>query len=248
MYHQKSGSVPKCHGSETMISRIFFSRVVDPYSFFTDPDPEFDVGDQYGSRALMTKNFKKITAEHFFFFFIYQKLQFTYPQASIKYVQVIEELAFSTQKRPSTLQNMNFYKFLSTFVGHFCPPGSGSKDPIEYGSNTDPDPVPDPQPCFLEIGTVHYSYYSTGSHLFSGRGIYLFLVLPSFYKYTLSFKAYCIAGSASRLMSVPVLNKPRKIELLKAVLRIHDILVRIRIRGSMPLTTGSGSGSCYFHH
>ncbi len=27
--------------------------------------------------------------------------------------------------------------------------GSGSTDPIEYGSNTDPDPVPDPQPCFL---------------------------------------------------------------------------------------------------
>jgi hypothetical protein len=25
------------------------SRVVDPYSFFPDPDPEFDVGDQYGS-------------------------------------------------------------------------------------------------------------------------------------------------------------------------------------------------------
>jgi hypothetical protein len=23
-------------------------RVVDPYSFFPDPDPEFDVGDQYG--------------------------------------------------------------------------------------------------------------------------------------------------------------------------------------------------------
>ncbi len=35
-----------------------------------------------------------------------------------------------------------------------------------------------------------------------------------------------------------------------AVLRIHDILVwiRIRIHGSMPLTNGSGSGSCYFHH
>ncbi len=31
-----------------------------------------------------------------------------------------------------------------------------------------------------------------------------------------------------------------------AVLRIHDILVWIRIRGSMPLT--SGSGSCYFRH
>jgi hypothetical protein len=25
------------------------SRVVDPYSFFPDPDPEFDVGNQYGS-------------------------------------------------------------------------------------------------------------------------------------------------------------------------------------------------------
>jgi hypothetical protein len=24
-------------------------RVVDPYSFFPDPDPEFDAGDQYGS-------------------------------------------------------------------------------------------------------------------------------------------------------------------------------------------------------
>ncbi len=57
------------------------------------------------------------------------------------------------QKKPSalkrghpTLQNMNFYKFLSTFVGHFCPPGSrsGSIGPIEYGSNLDPDPDPKP--------------------------------------------------------------------------------------------------------
>ncbi len=36
------------------------------------------------------------------------------------------------------------------------------------------------------------------------------------------------------------------------VLRIHGILVWIRIRiwirGSMPLTNGSGSGSCYFPH
>jgi hypothetical protein len=67
--------------------------VVDPYSFFPDPDPEFPVGDQYGfgsgfririqiqygSRALMTKNWKKITAENFFIIFFDQKLQFTYP-------------------------------------------------------------------------------------------------------------------------------------------------------------------------
>jgi hypothetical protein len=34
------------------VHELFFvlSRVVDPYSFFPDPDPEFDVGDQYGSR------------------------------------------------------------------------------------------------------------------------------------------------------------------------------------------------------
>ncbi len=31
--------------------KMFFSRVVDPYSFFPDPDPEFDVVDQYGSRS-----------------------------------------------------------------------------------------------------------------------------------------------------------------------------------------------------
>ncbi len=37
-----------------------------------------------------------------------------------------------------------------------------------------------------------------------------------------------------------------------AVFRIHNIMVWIRIRGSMPLTNGSrsgfGSGSCYFRH
>ncbi len=33
---------------------------------------------------------------------------------------------------------------------------------------------------------------------------------------------------------------------LSTLLRIHEILVRIRIRGSIPLTNGSRSGSCYF--
>jgi hypothetical protein len=73
----------------------------------------------------MTKNRKKITAENFFKFFFYQKLH-------------------------PTLQNMNFYKLLSTFWGHFALldpdpdpySGSGSTLPIEYGSNTDPDPDP----------------------------------------------------------------------------------------------------------
>ncbi len=42
----------------------------------------------------------------------------------------------------------------------------------------------------------------------------------------------------------------RRVRLLwfVAVLRIHDILVWIRIRGSMPLTNGSGFGSYIFCH
>jgi hypothetical protein len=61
------------------------SSVSDPYSFFTDPDPdpEVEAGDQYGSgygsRAYVTKNLKKITAEKKIKFFFDQKLQFTYP-------------------------------------------------------------------------------------------------------------------------------------------------------------------------
>ncbi len=34
---------------ETVLSSILASRVVDPYSFFPDPDPEFEAGDQSGS-------------------------------------------------------------------------------------------------------------------------------------------------------------------------------------------------------
>jgi hypothetical protein len=53
------------------------TMVVDPHSFDTDPDPG----------VLMTKNLNK--------FFFYQKLQFTYPWASIKDVQVTKSLQLS---------------------------------------------------------------------------------------------------------------------------------------------------------
>jgi hypothetical protein len=78
-----------------------------------------------------------------------QKLQFTYPLASIKNVQDIEE-AFSSQKRPSNTSKQENFKFFLLFVGHFCPSGSGSgsTDPIESGSN------PDPQPCFKVLLAV----------------------------------------------------------------------------------------------
>jgi hypothetical protein len=39
-----------------------------------------------------------------------------------------------------TLQNMKFLDLFSISVGHLCPPGSGSTDLIEPGSNSDPDP------------------------------------------------------------------------------------------------------------
>ena len=42
------------------------------------------------------------------------------------------------------------------------------------------------------------------------------------------------------------LNNGIYTHLCQPVLRISDILVRIRIRGSVPLTNGSGFGSCYF--
>ncbi len=56
-------------------------------------------------------------------------------------VKVTEE-AFSSQKRPSNTSKHEIFFIFSNFVGHFSPPGSGSgsTDPIESGSNWDPDP------------------------------------------------------------------------------------------------------------
>ncbi len=117
----------------------------------TDPDP---IRIQSGSRALMTKNWKKITAEKKFKFVFDQKLQFTYPYASIKYVQVTEE-ASSSQKRPSNTSKHEIFLLLWVIFALLDPDpdpysnyGSGSNGPIEYGSNTDPDTDPDPKPWY----------------------------------------------------------------------------------------------------
>jgi hypothetical protein len=52
------------------------------------------------------------------------------------------EEASSSQNRPSNTSKHEHEheQFFSTFVGHFCPPGSGSGsiDPIESGLNPDP--------------------------------------------------------------------------------------------------------------
>jgi hypothetical protein len=56
--------------------------------------------------------------------------------------KITGEIKNKLKRGHPTLQNMNFKKKNSTFVRHFCPPGSGSgsTDPIESGSNTDPQP------------------------------------------------------------------------------------------------------------
>jgi hypothetical protein len=67
----KPGLWIRIHFLRIRIQSLMLETNTDPD---TDPDPI-----QYGSRALMTKNLKTITAEIFFIFFLYQKLQFTYP-------------------------------------------------------------------------------------------------------------------------------------------------------------------------
>jgi hypothetical protein len=79
---------------------------------------------------------KKFTAEKNYIF--YQKLQFTYPYASIKDVQVTKKPSALKKEHPA-LQNIKFHNFFYTFVGHLCPPGSGSEstDLIECGSGSE---------------------------------------------------------------------------------------------------------------
>jgi hypothetical protein len=128
------------------------TRVADPHSFHpdpafyadTDPDP-IRIRIQSGSRALMTKNWKKITANKKIFFgskTIYLSLGLHKERPSYRR---------SLQLSKEAIQHFQTwtFKIFSTFVGHFCPPLTWlNPDPIrirliESGSNQDPDP----QPC-----------------------------------------------------------------------------------------------------
>ncbi len=55
-------------------------------------------------------------------------------------------------------------------------------------------------------------------------------------------------GSEAQVESLhaDALSKVLLLIMIIAVFRIHDILMWIRVRGSMPLTNGSGSGACHF--
>jgi hypothetical protein len=55
-------------------------------------------------------------------YFFDKKLQFSYPQASIKDAQATEKPS-ALQKEHPALQTMKILEFFSIFVGNFCPPG-----------------------------------------------------------------------------------------------------------------------------
>jgi hypothetical protein len=73
----------------------------------------------------MKKIEQKFIAENKIGYFFDKKLQFSYPLASIKDVQATGD-AFSPYKRTSSTSKHENSLLSSTFVGHFCPPGSGS--------------------------------------------------------------------------------------------------------------------------
>ncbi len=118
----------------------------------TDPDPD---PIQYGSRALMSKNWKKITAENFFKNFFLSK---TTIYLSLGLHKVCPSYRRSLQFTKEAIQHFKTWTFtnyclLLWVIFSLLDPdpdseywsGSGSTSPIEYGPKTDPDP--DPQHC-----------------------------------------------------------------------------------------------------
>ncbi len=74
----------------------------------------------------MTYNWKKFIAGNLFSIFLIKNCNLLiYPWASIKDAQATGE-AVSPQKRTSSTLKHENSGFFSIFVGHFCPPGSGS--------------------------------------------------------------------------------------------------------------------------
>jgi hypothetical protein len=56
------------------------------------------------------------------------------------------------------------FKTFSTFVGHFCPPGSGSgsTERVESGSNPDPQPCPQDESSAHDVNQRHVLLYGSG--------------------------------------------------------------------------------------
>ena len=117
--------------------RIHFIRI-QHFRLNTNADPDpIRIRIQSGSRALMTKNWKKITAE--------KKVNFFWSKTAIYLSLGLHKVCpgyrRSLQLTKEAIQHFKTWIF-STFVGHFCPSGSGSGsvlDPYSIGS-VDPDP------------------------------------------------------------------------------------------------------------
>ncbi len=101
--------------------RCLAPSVSDPYSFF--PDPEVEAGGQYGSgsRALMTKNWQNYSWKKNLIFFLSK----TAIYLSLGLYKVCPRYRRRLQLTKEAIQHFKTWIF-STFVGHFCPPGSGS--------------------------------------------------------------------------------------------------------------------------
>ncbi len=94
---------------------------------------------------------KKLQLIFFFFFFFLSKTAI-YLSLGLHKVCPSYRRSLQLKRGHPTLQNMNFYQFflLLWVIFALLDPdpdpeygsGSGSTDPIEYGSNTDPDPQP----------------------------------------------------------------------------------------------------------
>ncbi len=122
-------------------------RVADPHLFHPDPDPDLRLNTnpdpdpiriQSGSRALMTKNWKKITDEKNLIFFLSK----TKIYLSLGLHKVSPSYRRSLQLSKEAIQHFKTWtlKKFPTFGGHFCPPGSGSGFPdwirIQSGSGS----------------------------------------------------------------------------------------------------------------
>ncbi len=97
-----------------IIYTIYYCSVSDPYSFYPDPDP-------IRIQGFNDQKLKKITAEKFFLFF-WSK---TAIYLSLGLHKVCSSNRRSLQLTKEAIQNFKTWIF-STFVGHFCHPGSGS--------------------------------------------------------------------------------------------------------------------------
>ncbi len=103
---------------------------------------------QYGFGSISDPGlqWQKITAENFFYIFFWSKTTI-YLFLGLHKERPSYRKAFSSQKRTSNTSKHEFFEFFSTFVAFaLLDPDpdseSGSTDPIESGSNTDPDPQP----------------------------------------------------------------------------------------------------------